>query len=153
MENLTETKFITSKSEIEGLMGGTLAFSAAYAFNNPESINGPFGTILLELYVDDATQKEMCLGEIKINTLWGLGTITDLHFTGPVTFNGSTGYSTLTANAFGSFAMLPDLPQYVSTKLNITLKPGVKEGSLTVDGFLENFPIKVTKIIYNRNNH
>ena len=54
------------------------ANSQCFSFSNPDSINGPFGTLQLEL---PSTSGDVS-GEVTIDTLFGLGTETKLDTTG-----------------------------------------------------------------------
>jgi len=150
MENLYKTTAVSSNNELENLATGDLNFTAEYAFNNPESINGPFGVMTLNISFNEATGKEIAWGDIKINTLWGLGSVTNIHFGGPSAFDGSTGYTTINANGAGTITVFPNPPRYIKAKVGISLKPGLKDGTLSVEGFFEDFQIRATQVNYSK---
>lgn len=135
---------IGSGTDLTQLATGAIAIQASYAFSNPYSINGPFGT--LSLVLSAGTGQQTGAGTVVINTLWGLGTVTNLGFNGPAGFNGSTGYTTISAEGHGTITVRPDPPRYTTAQISISLQPGFEEGTLTVEGFFTDFPIKATSI-------
>ncbi|CAL2101911.1 conserved protein of unknown function [Tenacibaculum sp. 190130A14a] len=146
METTVQKTLVNSNKELEQLSSGAIQIIAEYAFQNPDSINGPFGTLKLTLSEDNA------IGEIKISTLWVMGSTTLLNFNGPSHFNPSTGYTTINAASKGTISIVPNPPKPISAEVSITLNPGLKEGELTVEGFFSNFKIKATHIQYLSNN-
>lgn len=146
METTVQKSLINSNEELEQLSSETIQIIAEYAFHNPYSINGPFGTLKLTLSEKNA------IGEIKISTLWGMGSTTVLNFTSITNFNPSTGYTTINAEAKGIISIFPNPPKSINAQVNISLNPGLKEGELSVEGFFTNFTIKATNIHYLGNN-
>jgi len=152
MATTIEKTHVKSNQELEKLASGEVGIIAKYAFQNPYSINGPFGTLELTLSGNNS-DKEVAVGEIEINTLWGLGSYTNLKFTGTGNFNGSTGYTGIQANSIGTITIRPNAPKPIKAKVNISLKPGFQEGTLSVEGFFSDFTIKATFVHYiNKNN-
>ncbi|WP_428742957.1 hypothetical protein [Tenacibaculum sp.] len=152
MATTAEKTYIESNQELEKLASGEVGIIAKYAFQNPYSINGPFGTLELSLSGNN-TNKETAVGQIEINTLWGLGSYTNLKFTGIGVFNGSTGYTNIQANSSGAITVRPNPPKHIEAKVSISLKPGFQEGTLSVEGFFSDFAIKATFVHYvNENN-
>lgn len=148
----TEKTAIESNQELEKLASGDVKIIAKYAFQNPYSINGPFGTLNLTLSGSSSNQ-EIATGTIEINTLWGLGSYTNLTFNGSGNFNPSTGYTSIQGNGAGSITVRPNTPHHIEAKVTIELKPGFQEGTLSVEGFFDNFDIKATSVHYlNENN-
>jgi hypothetical protein len=141
----TATSAIQSAADLENLPTADIGLHAKYAFSNPYSINGPFGT--MDLVISYGNGQETASGAIVISTLWGLGTITQLTFSGPAQFNGSTGYTTFTAEGHGTITIRPNSPKAISTKISCSLKPGFEEGTLSVEGFFTDFTIKAISII------
>ncbi len=80
---------VQSNEELAKLADGTVALQAKYSFQNPYSINGPFGTLNVTLLNEPAGQS--AIGQVTIQTLFGLGTETTLQYNGPSAFNPSTG--------------------------------------------------------------
>lgn len=144
--NTAEKTAINSNGELEGLATGNVGVIVEYAFQNPDSINGPFGT--MEIVIKENGGSESASGEIKINTLWGLGSVTDLKFNGTAEFNPSTGYTTVVARGQGTITVRPNPPRYIAADIKASLEPGFHEGTLSVQGFFQNFTIKATSIKY-----
>lgn len=144
----TIEKVVDSNKDLEKLAKGDISFIAEYAFQNPYSINGPFGNMKLTLSNDDSSTNNVAIGTIKINTLWGLGSTTILNFQSTDNFNGSTGYTTIEAESKGTITVRPNPPKLIKAKVNISLKPGFQEGTLSVEGFFNEFEIKATDVQY-----
>jgi len=142
----TEKTVINSNAELENLATGNIGVIAEYAFQNPYSINGPFGTMTIT--IKDQGDSESATGEVKINTLWGLGSVTNLKFNGEAKFNGSTGITDVVAKGQGTITVRPNPPKYITANISASLAPGFHEGSLTVEGFFQDFQIKATNIHY-----
>ncbi|MET0393982.1 MAG: hypothetical protein ABW019_12610 [Chitinophagaceae bacterium] len=143
----TQATVLTDSGEaLSKLATGNIGVQADYAFSNPYSINGPFGT--LSLTISAGTSAETAVGQVIINTLWGLGTVTQLSINGPATFNGSTGYTTISAEGHGTITVRPDPPKYITAQLSISLQPGFESGILSVEGFFTGFAIQATSIHY-----
>ena len=147
MATTAEKTHVESNQELEKLTTGEVGIIAKYAFQNPYSINGPFGTLELTLS-NNGTSKEIAVGQIDINTLWGLGSYTNLKFKGVGTFNASTGYTTILAESSGSITIRPNPPKHIEAKVKILLRPGFQEGTLSVEGFFSDFAIKATFVHY-----
>lgn len=88
------------------------------------------------------------MGTVVINTLWGLGTVTNLSFNGPASFNGSTGYTTINAQGHGTITVRPDPPKYITAQITISLQPGFESGTLSVEGFFTDYAIQATAVHY-----
>ncbi|WP_299122179.1 hypothetical protein [uncultured Tenacibaculum sp.] len=139
---------VNSNTELEKLSNGDIGIIAEYAFQNPYSINGPFGTMELTLSSDHASGENIAIGSIKINTLWGLGSSTNLHFDSVDKFNGSTGYTSINTEAKGSITVRPNPPKLIRAKVIISLEPGFHQGTISIEGFFSDFQIKATSIHY-----
>ncbi|MGG8495640.1 hypothetical protein ACQY1Q_04430 [Tenacibaculum sp. TC6] len=150
MATTLEKTHIESNQELEKLASGTVSIIAKYAFQNPYSINGPFGTLELTITEDSSSVTKNAFGDIVINTLWGLGSYTNLKFTGPAKFNGSTGYTSIEADSKGTITVRPNPPKSIEAKVSITLQPGFQEGTLSVEGFFSDFAIKATYVHYQK---
>lgn len=144
---------IDSNNELEKLSTGDIGIIAEYAFQNPYSINGPFGTMKLTLSNDTVSNENIAIGTIKINTLWGLGSTTNLHFESTDDFNGSTGYTSINAESKGTITIRPNPPKLIRAKVNISLEPGFQEGTLSVEGFFQDFQVKATYVHYSNENN
>jgi len=142
----TPTTALRSDADLSNLATSNIGVIAEYAFSNPDSINGPFGTMRITL--SSGAAQETATGEININTLWGLGTVTNLSFNGTAGFNGSTGYTTVNADSHGTITVRPNPPRYITAKVSISLQPGFQQGTLSVEGFFTGFTIKATAIHY-----
>lgn len=137
------TNIIPSNSD---LTVEPLGIIAEYRFYTPSSINANSGTLSLNII---ASEDEKSSGVILIQSLLGLGTKTELKFEElPTSFNGSTGYTTITGQAKGTYTPGFNNPEPVNTEIFISLAPGFKEGTLTVKGFLENMPINAIFVHY-----
>ncbi len=136
-------KAINSQEALLALTKGQNVLWAEYTFNNPESINGPFGSFTL-IIIEESGQYYSS-GEMNIRTLFGLGSSTTLYFTGTADFNGSTGITTVNANGYGivSIPLQGDYP--VIEEVEIQLNPGFKTG--TVGSGFGGLPCKVSKMI------
>lgn len=135
-----------SHEDIVSLGQGKVLFQGEYSFHTPGSINAPFGTFTLILSDGPSNSKLEASGEIKITTLWGTTTSTSLHLHGTGEFNGSTGYTTV--NGIGKGVMIYDFNKRmpITANVNISLKPGMKSGEISVQGFGENMPCVLTSI-------
>lgn len=142
----SSTAAVQSNDDLARLATGNIGVIAEYAFSNPYSINGPFGT--LKLTLSAGAGQETAVGTVVINTLWGLGTVTNLSFNGPADFNGSTGYTTISAEGHGTITIRPNPPKYITAQIDISLQSGFEEGVLSVEGFFTDYPIKATAIHY-----
>lgn len=136
---------VESNADLEQIVTQGIGVIAKYAFQNPYSINGPFGTMDLAL-TDGSSGTESASGEININTLFGLGSSTLLRFTGEAKFNGSTGYTQIDTVGEGYITVRPNPPRYIKAGISITLAPGLEKGTMSVEGFFSNFEIKATSI-------
>ena len=132
---------VSSNNQLESLNTSEIGVTAQYAFHNPDSVNGPFGTMDLTISADgDAS------GTVQINTLFGLGSVTNLTFTGTADFNGSTGYTTIDTVGHGTIIVRPNPPRHISAAIAISLEPGFQRGTMSVEGFFTNFTIIATSI-------
>lgn len=142
-----ETNMVTaiqSDEELNKLASGKVLVVAKYSFMNPTSINGPFGTLEVT-YLEDATGVT-ALGNVEIQTLFGVGSYTKLYYNGPVVSNGSTGYTNVNTEGRGLMNTFPNPPQPVNTRVIFSLAPTFKTGTLTVEGFLTGFTLTPTSI-------
>ena len=71
----------------------------------------------------DEGDTESATGEIKINTLWGLGSVTNLKFNGEAKFNGSTGITDVVAKGQGTITVRPNQPKYITANISASLAP------------------------------
>lgn len=135
---------VQSDEELNKLAGGKVLLQASYSFMNPQSINGPFGTLEVT-YLQD-TSGVTAVGTVNIQTLFGLGTNTKLYYNGPVVSNGSTGYTNVSTEGRGVMNAWPNPPQPVNTRVIFSLAPTFKTGTLTVEGFLTGFTLTPTSV-------
>jgi hypothetical protein len=135
---------VQSNEELAKLADGKVLLQAKYSFQNPYSINGPFGTLNVTLLEESTGQS--AIGTVTIQTLFGMGTETTLQYSGPSSFNPSTGYTSVQAIGKGTMNAWPNPPQPVTAKMNFTLAPGFKSGTLTVDGFLQGYALTATSV-------
>lgn len=136
---------VQSHEDVINLANGTVLLQAKYSFQNPYSINGPFGTLSVTLMEDASGQS--AIGEVVIQTLFGMGTLTTLQYNGPATVNGSTGYTSVTAVGKGVMHAWPNPDKPVTAKINFSLAPTFKSGTLTVEGFLDEYALTATSIV------
>jgi hypothetical protein len=135
---------VQSHEAVTKLANGKVLVEAKYSFQNPYSINGPFGTLQVTLMEDASGQS--AIGEVVIHTLFGMGSETTLQYDAPATVNGSTGYTSVKAIAKGIMRAWPDKPRAITTAMNFDLAPGFKSGTLTVDGFLQGYTLTATSV-------
>lgn len=141
----TASTFVQSHDEVTQLAAGTISLQATYSFQNPYSINGPFGSIDLTI-TSTPSGLEAAFGDLTIQTLFGVGTLTKLHYTGTASFNGSTGYTTVKAEGIGTINSYPDHPKPVKAAIQLSLAPGFQSGTITVQGFLSGFALTPTSL-------
>ena len=132
-----------SHEDILALGEGRVVFEGTYSFHTPGSINAPQGTFTLTI---SEVGELKASGKMEITTLWGTTTHTSLTYNGVAEFNGSTGYTTV--NGIGSGTMTYDFnkKRHVIANINISLKPGMREGEVTIQGFGEDMPCVLTKM-------
>lgn len=135
---------IQSNTDLTKLATSNVGLKADYAFSNPYSINGPFGT--LSLTISEGSNQETAVGQVVINTLWGLGTVTNLSFNGPAAFDGSTDYTSISAEGHGTITVRPYPAKYLTAQISISLKSGFEEGTMSIQGFFTDFAIKATSV-------
>lgn len=138
------TTVIQSDEELAKLADGKILLQAKYSFQNPYSINGPFGTLNVTLMEETAGQG--AVGQVTIQTLFGMGTETTLQYDGTSEFNSSTGYTSVKAIGKGTMHAWPNPPRPITTGIQFTLTPGFKSGSLTVEGFFQGFELTAISI-------
>lgn len=147
-----EKKIVSSNTGLEKLSNSEIQLIAEYSFQNPNSINGPFGSMLLTLSKNSDSNQNIAVGKIKINTLFGLGSTTILNYQSKSTFNPSTGYTNINTEGKGTISILPNPSKYIEAEITILLEPGLKNGTLSVEGFFSNFKVKATSVhFYNEN--
>lgn len=132
---------VQSNEELAKLADGQVVLQAEYSFMNPYSINGPFGT--LNVTLTDESTGQGAIGQISIQTLFGMGTKTSLQFNSTSNFNPSTGYTTVNAVGKGTITAWPDPPKPITANINLALAPGFKAGTLTVEGFFQDYALTV----------
>lgn len=135
---------VQSNEDVAKLADGKILLEAKYSFQNPYSINGPFGTLNVNLLEEPAGQS--AVGAVLIQTLFGMGTETNLQYNGTSTFNPSTGYTTVNAVGKGIMRAWPNPPKPVTANIEFTLAPGFKSGVLTVEGFLQGYELTATSV-------
>ncbi|MES2554714.1 MAG: hypothetical protein V4604_01110 [Bacteroidota bacterium] len=135
---------VQSHEDVTKLADGKVLVQAKYSFQNPYSINGPFGTLNVTLTEDASGQG--VIGNVTIQTLFGMGTETTLQYNGTAVFNPSTGYTNANAVGKGVMHAWPNPDRPVTAKMNFELAPGFKSGTLTVDGFLQDYALTATSI-------
>jgi hypothetical protein len=135
---------VQSHEELTTLAAGTVIVQAKYSFQNPYSINGPFGT--LQVTILDEPTGQSAVGNVVIQTLFGMGSETNLQYNGTSVFNPSTGYTTVNAVGKGVMNAWPNPPVPVTAKIEFTLAPGFKSGTLNVEGFLQGYALTATSI-------
>lgn len=132
---------VRNQKDIENLARESGAFYE-YSYSNPESINGPFGKF--SLYIGDNL---ITGGNLEITTLFGLGTTIELVFVGECKFDAGTGYTSIRAQGVGHVNQFGHEPKAFVTTIKILLDPGMQDGSITVDDFLEGLPCQVVKAV------
>lgn len=135
---------VQSNEELEKLANGNILLQAKYSFQNPYSINGPFGTLDVTLIEDQSGQG--AIGTVMIQTLFGMGTETNLQYRGKSEFNPSTGYTSVKGVGRGVMNAWPNPPRPIVTELNFELAPGFEKGTLTVEGFFQGFALTATSV-------
>ncbi|MNE10950.1 hypothetical protein D3C87_32740 [compost metagenome] len=135
---------VQSNEELAKLADGKVVVVARYSFQNPYSINGPFGSLEVTLLEEPAGQT--AVGKVTIQTLFGMGTETNLQYSGPSDFNPSTGYTSVKAIGKGTMNAWPNPPKPITTEVSFTLAPGFKSGTLSVDGFFQGFALTATLV-------
>lgn len=135
---------VQSNEELTKLATGKVIVQAKYSFQNPYSINGPFGT--LGVTILDEPREQSAIGTVIIQTLFGMGTETTLQYNGISEFNPSTGYTTVKAIGKGIMNAWPNPPVPVTANIDIELAPGFKSGTLTVEGFLQGYTLTATSV-------
>ncbi|SHO58414.1 hypothetical protein [Vibrio quintilis] len=116
-------------SENSVIEGGAVL---VYGFKTVGEINLPFGT--LKLVMNE--QKEVA-GTISMTKLLGMPEKVELLFMNKIDMNGSTGYSTIKTPAIGYDYLHGEIPNITTTEVFIELKPGMKEGRIVVEGYID----------------
>ena len=130
---------ITSVKDLNALADGLVDFFGSFAFHNPDSINGPFGTFNLTIAGDKA------FGTVNINTLFEIGAKCNLAYTGTATADGSTGYINVVAAGTGTIESGLDTDKRAFTsEIKIALAPDRSTGTITVVKFWDA-PLPFTK--------
>lgn len=119
---------------IVALAKGKVLFQGEYTFSTADSINAASGSFTI-LISDKIGGTETASGEMNIRTLWGLGTSTKLNYQGKADFNGSTGYTTVKGEGQGIMIYDFNQKRVIKASILISLAPGFKTGTLTVEGF------------------
>lgn len=135
---------VQSDEELAKLADGKILLQAKYSFQNPYSINGPFGTLNVTLMEESNGQS--AVGIITIQTLFGMGSETILQYSGNAEFNGSTGYTSVKTTGKGTMHAWPNPPKPITTGIQFALSPGFKSGTLSVDGFFQGFELTAISI-------
>ncbi|MCG8331367.1 MAG: hypothetical protein MI974_26990 [Chitinophagales bacterium] len=129
--------------DIISLAKGKVMFQGEYTFYTPGSINAPSGNFSL-LISGNPDGSNTASGVMTIRTLWGVGTMTTLHYQGTVSFDGSTGYTTIKAEGHGVMIYDFNKKRTIQANILIVLEPGLKNGKLTVEGFGQDMPCTLT---------
>jgi hypothetical protein len=140
---------VQSHEEVTQLAVGHVLLEATYSFMNPYSINGPFGTLQLTITAPPPSSNPgptVAFGTVTIQTIFGLGSTTKLQYNGTSSFNGSTGYTTVTAQGVGTMNSFPDHAKPVQAAIQLAIQPGYKSGTITVEGFLSGFTLTATSL-------
>lgn len=140
----TQSTAVQSHADVTKLASGKVVLQATYSFMNPYSINGPFGTLDVT-YLQDASGLS-AIGTVKIQTLFGMGSLTSLQYNGPVTANGSTGYTSVSAEGKGVMNAWPNPPQAITAEVAFSLSPTFESGTLSVEGFFEGYALTPTSV-------
>ena len=140
----THATAVQSHEDVLNLAAGKVVLQASYSFMNPYSINGPFGTLEVT-YLEDASGLS-AIGTVKIQTLFGMGSLTTLQYNGPVTSNGSTGYTSVDTQGKGVMNAWPNPPQPITAEVAFDLAPTFKSGTLSVEGFFEGYTLTPTSV-------
>lgn len=135
---------VQSHENLTELATGTIEMKARYSFQNPNSINGPFGTLDVTLINEAGVQA--AFGTVTINTLFGMGSETHLVYAAPSHFNPSTGYTNVSAEGKGTITIWPNPAKAISAEIDYALAPGFKSGTLSVEGFFEGFTLTPVSI-------
>lgn len=133
---------VQSHDDVTQLATGKIILQAKYGFANPYSINGPFGTLEVTL-LEDASGTS-AIGKVTIQTLYGMGSETNLQYDGPATSNGSTGYTSVSALGKGTMSAWPNPPKAITAEIAFDLAPTFKTGTLSVEGFFEGYTLTPT---------
>lgn len=132
---------INSHEALDALGSGHIVYTGDYAFNNPDSINGPFGTFHFVLTSTGDTS-----GNMVINTLFGLGSVTNLVYQGTSKWNPSTGYTSVTAVGKGTITVRPNPPRPITAKIDMELEADFQHGTVSIEGF-GKFPCHATATV------
>lgn len=138
----TAATSVQSHEEVTQLASGNVVLQAKYGFANPYSINGPFGT--LEVTITEDAAGMTAFGKVTIQTLYGMGTETTFQYSGPATFNGSTGYTSVSTQGKGIMYAWPNPPKPITAEIAFDLAPTFKSGTLSVEGFFEGYALTPT---------
>ena len=137
---------VNSHAEAIALGRGKIVFEGEYQFHTPGSINAPQGTFTLTITNIGELKST---GTIKITTLWDNTTHTTLNYTGEAQFNGSTGYTTVNGTGQGTMIYDFNKKKHIVANVNMSLKPGMIEGEVTITGFGEDMPCRLIKMEIN----
>lgn len=130
------SKSINSNSDLAKLTTTDIVIDCKYSFSNPDSINGPFGTV--DIIISDSG---MASGVLNIQTLFGMGSFTILHFANRLRYNGSTGYSSIQAQGTGTIVVRPNPARHITEEISISLAPDYENGTISVTGFFSDFKL------------
>ena len=128
---------VQSNEDLAKLADGTVLVVAKYSFQNPYSINGPFGT--LEVTISENSTGQTAVGKVAIQTLFGMGTETNLQYDGAATVN--SGVTFVNTLGKGTITAFPDPPKPIAAEISFTLASGYESGSISVSGFFDGFAL------------
>lgn len=129
---------VQSNEELAKLAEGKVLVVAKYSFQNPFSINGPFGTLDVTISVDSTGQT--AVGKVAIQTLFGMGTETNLQYDGTAIVSG-TGSTSVKTLGKGTITAWPDPPKPIAAEISFTLASGYESGTISVSGFFDGFAL------------
>ncbi len=128
---------VQSNEDLAKLAEGTVLLVAKYSFQNPFSINGPFGT--LEVTISEDSTGQTAVGKVAIQTLFGMGTETNLQYDGSATVN--SGVTFVKTLGKGTITAFPDPPKPIAAEISFSLASGYESGTISVSGFFDGFAL------------
>lgn len=128
---------VQSNEDLAKLANGTVLVVAKYSFQNPYSINGPFGT--LEVTISEDSTGQTAVGKVTIQTLFGMGTETNLQYDGSAKVN--SGITFVKTLGKGTITAWPDPPKPIAAEISFSLAAGYESGAISVSGFFDGFAL------------
>ncbi|MNU83557.1 hypothetical protein D3C71_732590 [compost metagenome] len=130
---------VQSNEELAKLADGNVLVQAKYSFQNPFSINGPFGT--LDVTISEDSTGQTAVGKVAIQTLFGMGTETNMQYDGSAVVNSATGSTSVKTLGKGTITAWPDAPKPIAAEISFTLASGYESGTISVSGFFDGFAL------------